>query len=109
MALYGGKKIANDTTAATKAVRQNEYPYWRKKEENVSYYVSVNSKPDHQPPPPPLKISQDPRRLHEKHAKENQTLFTFLTTENLSGLLCSHQCKYGVYSDLSSYAVTLAE
>ena len=43
------KKMANETTAATKAVRQNEHPYW-KKEENVSYYVSVNSKPDHQPP-----------------------------------------------------------
>ena len=29
----------------------------------------------------------DPGRLHGKHAKENQTLFTFLTTtENLSGL-----------------------
>ena len=31
-------------------------------------------------------ISPDPGRLHGKHAKENQTLFTFLTTENLSGL-----------------------
>ena len=97
--------MANETTAATKAVRQNEHPYW-KKEENVSYYVSVDSKPDHHPPP--LKISPDPRRFHGKHAKENQTLFTFLTTENLSGLPCSHECKYGVYSDLSSYAVTLA-
>ena len=25
--------------------------------------------------------------------------------QNLSGLLCSHECKYGAYSDLSSYAV----
>ena len=25
-----------------------------------------------------IKISQDPGRLHGKHAKENQTLFTFL-------------------------------
>ena len=33
-----------------------------------------------------VKISPDPGRLHSKHAKENQTLFTFLTTENLSGL-----------------------
>ena len=29
--------------------------------------------------------SPDPGRLHSKHAKENQTLFTFLTTENFSG------------------------
>ena len=49
-------------------------------------------------------ISLDPGRLHGKRAKENQTLFTFLTTENLP---CSHQCKYGAYSDLSSYAVNL--
>ena len=54
-----------------------------------------------------VKISQDPGRLHGKHAKENQTLFTFLTTENfISGLPCS-ECKYGAYSDLSSYAVNL--
>ena len=31
-----------------------------------------------------VKISLDPGCLHGKHAKENQTLFTFLTTENLS-------------------------
>ena len=55
----------------------------------------------------PGKISPDPGRLHGKHAKENQTLFTFLTTEDLSGLPCSHECKYGAYSDLSSYAVNL--
>ena len=53
------------------------------------------------------KISPDPGRLHGKHAKENQTLFMFLTTENLSGLPCSHEYKYGAYSDLSSYTVTL--
>ena len=35
-----------------------------------------------------VKISQDPERLHGKHAKENQTLSTFLTTENfISGPL----------------------
>ena len=34
-----------------------------------------------------VKFSPDPGRLHGKHAKENQTLFTFLTTKNLSGLL----------------------
>ena len=51
-----------------------------------------------------VKISPDPGRLHGKHAKENQTLFTFLTTENLSLFT---QCKYGEYSDLSSYAVNL--
>ena len=48
-----------------------------------------------------VKISPDPGRLHGKHAIENQTLFTFLTTENLSGI-CSNECKYGAYSDLSS-------
>ena len=48
-----------------------------------------------------VKISQDPERLHGKHAKENQTLFTFLTTENLPELPGSQECKYG-YSDLSS-------
>ena len=53
------------------------------------------------------KISPDPGRLHGKHAKEKQTIFTFLTTENLFGLPCSHECKYGAYSDLSSYAVNL--
>ena len=42
-----------------------------------------------------VKISPDPGRSHGKHAKENQTLFTFLTTENLSGLPCSQECKYG--------------
>ena len=30
-----------------------------------------------------VKISPDPGRLHGKHAKENETLFTFLTTESL--------------------------
>ena len=56
-----------------------------------------------------VKISPDPGRKHGKHAKENQTLFTFLTVENLSGLPCSHECKYGAYSDLSCYAVNLPE
>ena len=54
-----------------------------------------------------VKISPDPGRLHGKRTKESQTLLTFLTTENLSGLPCSHECKYGAYSDLSSYAVNL--
>ena len=40
-----------------------------------------------------VKILSDPRRLHGKHAKENQTLFPFLTTKNLSGVPCSHECK----------------
>ena len=30
-----------------------------------------------------VKISPDPRRLHGKHAIENQTLFKFRTTEKL--------------------------
>ena len=54
-----------------------------------------------------VKISPDPGRLHGKHAKENQTLFTFLTTETLSGLSCSHECKYGEYSDLFNYTVNV--
>ena len=54
-----------------------------------------------------VKISPDPGLQHGKHAKENQNLFTFLTAENLSGLHCSHECKYGAYSDLASYAVNL--
>ena len=54
-----------------------------------------------------VKISPDSGRLHGKHAKENQTLFTFLTTENLSGLSCSHEWKYGAYSDLPSYTVNV--
>ena len=45
--------------------------------------------------------------FHWIHDKEDQTLLTFLTTENLSGLSCSHECKYGAYSDLFSYAVNL--
>ena len=52
-----------------------------------------------------VKISPDQGRLHSKHSKENQTLFTYLTADNLSGLSCLHECKYGAYSDLSSYAV----
>ena len=56
-----------------------------------------------------VKISQDPGCLHGKHAIENETIFTFFTTENLSGLPCSHDCKYVhiACSDLSSYAVNL--
>ena len=54
-----------------------------------------------------VKISPDPGRLHDKRAIENQTLFTFFTTENLSRLPCSQECKYRAYSDLSSYAVNL--
>ena len=49
-----------------------------------------------------VKISSDPGQRNP-----NQTLFTFLTTENLSRLPCLHECKYGAYSDLSSYAVNL--
>ena len=37
-----------------------------------------------------VKIPPDPGCLHGKHVKENQTLFTFLTAENLSGLPCLH-------------------
>ena len=41
-------------------------------------------------------ISPDPGRLHGKHAIESQTLFTFVTTENLPGLPRSQECKYRV-------------
>ena len=41
-----------------------------------------------------VKISPDPGHLHGKHTKESQTLLTFLTAANLSGLPCSHECKY---------------
>ena len=44
-----------------------------------------------------VKISPDPGHLHCRHAKESQTLFTFLTTVNLSGLPCSHECKYSIF------------
>ena len=44
-----------------------------------------------------VKILPNPGRLHGRHAKENQTLFTFLTTVNVSGLPCSHECKYSVF------------
>ena len=42
-----------------------------------------------------VKISPDPGHLHGKHTIESETLFTFLTTANLSRLPCSHECKYG--------------
>ena len=54
-----------------------------------------------------VKISPDPGHLHGKHAIESQTLFMFLTAENLSRLPCSQECRYGAYSDLSSYAENL--
>ena len=96
--------MVHETTAATKAVKQNKHPYWKKKKKMYCIiYQSIPSLTISL-----LKTSPDPRRLHGKHAKENQTLFMFLTTKNLSGLPCSHECKYGVYSDLSSYTVTLA-
>ena len=38
-----------------------------------------------------IRISPDPGRLHGRHAKESQPLFTFLTAENLPGLPCSHE------------------
>ena len=54
-----------------------------------------------------VNFSPDPGRVHGKRAKENQTLFTFLTTKDLSGLPSSHECKYGACSDFSSYAINL--
>ena len=55
-----------------------------------------------------VKSSPDPGRLHGKHTKENQTLFTFLTTENLSGLPCSHGANMErIQICPASYAVNL--
>ena len=45
-----------------------------------------------------VKISPDSGRLHGKHPKESQILSTFLTAENLSELPCSHECKYGAFT-----------
>ena len=43
-----------------------------------------------------VKISPDSGRLHGRNAKENQTLVTFFTAGNLSGLPClfTRVCKY---------------
>ena len=55
-----------------------------------------------------VKISPDPGRLHGKHAIENQTLFMFLTTENLSADSPVHTtANMEPVKDLSSYAVNL--
>ena len=42
-----------------------------------------------------VNISLDPGHLHGKHTEKSQTLFTFVTTANLSALPCSYECKYG--------------
>ena len=55
--------------------------------QNLSRYIEIH----------PGQNFIDPGRLHGRHAKENQTLFTFLTTVNLSGPPCSHECKYSVF------------
>ena len=47
-----------------------------------------------------VNISSDPGQ------RKPNSIHVF-TTENLSGLPCSHERKYGAYSDLSSYAVNL--
>ena len=39
-----------------------------------------------------VKISPDPSRLHDKHAIEKQTLFTFLTLLRIYP--CSHECLF---------------
>ena len=39
-----------------------------------------------------VKISPDSGCLHGRHAKENQTIVTFFTTGNLSGLPCLQEC-----------------
>ena len=55
-----------------------------------------------------VKISLDPGRLHGKHAIENQTLFTFLSTENLSVDSPVHTtANTEPIQNLSSYALNL--
>ena len=54
------------------------------------------------------KISSDSKRLHCKGTKDNQTLVTFVTGGNLSGLSCLHECKYGAYRNLFNYSVNLS-
>ena len=49
-----------------------------------------------------VKISPDSERLHGRHAKENQTLVTFFTTGNLSGLPCLQECANKERIDISS-------
>ena len=36
-------------------------------------------------------------KISSTPGQRKPTLFTFVTTENLSGLSCSHECKYGVF------------
>ena len=54
-----------------------------------------------------VRILKDPGRLHGKHAKENQLCLRFLLLRILYPDFAVHKCKYGAYSDLSSYAVNL--
>ena len=53
-----------------------------------------------------VKISSDPGRLHGKNAKETKLYSRFLLLRIYPGSPV-HECKYGGYSDLSSYAVNL--
>ena len=53
------------------------------------------------------KISSDSKRLHCKGTRDNQTLATFVTSGNLSGLPCLHDSKYVAYQNLFNYAVNL--
>ena len=46
------------------------------------------------------KILSDSKRLHCKGTKDNQTLVTFVTSGNLSGLLYLHERKYGALVQL---------
>ena len=50
----------------------------------------------------PNEISSDSKCLHCKRTKDNQTLATFATSENLSGLPCLQS-----YPNLFNYAVNL--
>ena len=52
-----------------------------------------------------VKISPDPGRLHDKHAIGNH--IKLYSRFLLLRIYPVHECKYGAYSDLSSYAVNL--
>ena len=54
-------------------------PFTLQQIHNVSEFIQVN-------------WNSSWSKFHRLHDKENQTIFTFLTAENLLGLPCSHEC-----------------
>ena len=61
-------------------------PFARQQIRSVSQFIQVSLKFIL------VKISPDSERLNGRHTKENQTLVTFFTAGNLSGLPCLHEC-----------------